>query len=139
MTDGDDFVLETTASPSSLDEVHDLFARLWAGADDVQLADRIAFETAVSEVAANIVEHAARYEAVAMRLVLRASHDRVEAHLEDLGYPYDAGAAAPAAVPGDPLAEHGRGLGIARALTDELMYERDGAVNRWFLLRRRHA
>jgi serine/threonine-protein kinase RsbW len=138
MTGGDDFVLETTASLSSLDEVHDLFARLWADADDVQLPDRIAFETAVSEVAANIIEHAARGEAVAMRLLLRAPDDRVEAHLEDLGYPYDADASSPLAAPDDPLAEHGRGLGIARALTDELMYERDGAVNRWFLLRRRH-
>ena len=135
MTAGD-FVLETTASPDSLDEVHALFARLWAAADDVQLRDRIAFETAVSEVAANIVEHAARGEAVAMRLVLRAPDDRVEANLEDLGYPYEAPAGRPPAA--DPMAEHGRGLMIARALTDELVYERDGGVNRWFLLRRRH-
>jgi serine/threonine-protein kinase RsbW len=129
-------VLETSASPASLDEVHALFARLWADADDVQPPDRIAFETAVSEVAANIIEHAARGQTVAMRLLLRAPEDRVEAHLEDVGYPYDA--AAPAG-DDDPLAEHGRGLVIARALTDELVYERDGAVNRWFLLRRRHS
>jgi serine/threonine-protein kinase RsbW len=137
MTTGDDFVLETTASPAGLDEVHALFAQLWADADDVQPPDRIAFETAVSEVAANIIEHAARGEAVAMRLLLRAPADRVEAHLEDLGYPYDAGAGIPPLDDGE-LAEHGRGLVIARALTDELVYERDGAVNRWFLLRRRH-
>lgn len=136
MTAVSEFVLETTASSASLDEVHALFAQLWADADDVQLPDRIAFETAVSEVAANIVEHAARGEAVAMRLVLRAPEDRVEAHLEDLGYPYEP-AASPLPAGADPLAEHGRGLIIARALTDELVYERDGAVNRWFLLRRR--
>lgn len=132
-----DFVLETTASPASLDEVHDLFARLWVDAPDVQRADRNAFETAVSEVAANIVEHAARGQDVAMRLLLRAPEDRVEAHLEDLGYPYEPAARLPAEEEGLP--EHGRGLVIARALTDELVYERDGAVNRWFLLRRRHA
>jgi serine/threonine-protein kinase RsbW len=139
MTGSGDFVLETTASPASLDEVHALFARLWAEAGDVKPPDRIAFETAVAEVAANIVEHAARGEAVAMRLLLRAPDDRVEAHLEDLGYPYDAGAGpAPAPTEDGELPEHGRGLVIARALTDELVYERDGGVNRWFLLRRRH-
>lgn len=137
MTAAGDFVLETTASPASLDEVHALFARLWDQAADVEPPDRIAFETAVSEVAANIVEHAARGRAIAMRLVLRAPDDRVEAHLEDLGYPYQPPALPPAAGD-DPMAEHGRGLMIARALTDELVYERDGAVNRWFLLRRRH-
>ena len=137
MTAGGDFVLETTTSATGLDEVHALFAQLWAEADDVQPADRIAFETAVAEVAANIIEHAARGDSVAMRLLLRAPADRVEAHLEDLGYAYDAGA-EPAPAEGGELAEHGRGLVIARALTDELTYERDGAVNRWFLLRRRH-
>jgi serine/threonine-protein kinase RsbW len=137
MTEAGDFVLETTASPASLDEIHDLFARLWADADDVTARDRIAFETAVCEVAANIVEHATRGEVVDMRLLLRAPADRVEAHLEDLGYAYDA-AALPDPADDDPLAETGRGMGIARALTDELVYERDGAVNRWFLLRRRH-
>ena len=137
MTGGGDFLLETTTSSAGLDEVHALFERLWAEADDVQPPDRIAFETAVSEVAANIIEHAGRGKAVAMRLLLRAPADRVEAHLEDLGYPYDAGAGPPPAED-DDLAERGRGLVIARALTDELVYERDGAVNRWFLLRRRH-
>lgn len=137
MIEPGEFMLETTASPDGLDQVHALFAELWAGASDVEPADRIAFETAVAEVAANIVEHAGRGEQVAMRLHLRAPEDRVEAHLEDLGYPYDGGPAAPAEV--DDLAEHGRGLVIARALTDELVYERDGAVNRWFLLRRRRS
>jgi serine/threonine-protein kinase RsbW len=132
---GVELVLDTTASPACLDEVHELFERLWTVAPDVAVTDRMAFETAVSEVAANIVEHAARGEAVALRLLLRAGAERVEAHLEDGGYPYEEDAAAP--VPGGDLSEHGRGLVIARALTDKLVYERDGAVNNWFLSRRR--
>jgi serine/threonine-protein kinase RsbW len=136
VTERGDFVLETTASPASLDEVHDLFVQLWQSASDVAASDRNAFETAVAEVAANIIEHASRGEDVSMRLLLRAPDDRVEAQLEDLGYPYDGEPSAPPTA--DDLPESGHGLLIARALTDELVYERDGRVNRWFLLRRRH-
>lgn len=132
-----EYVLETTASPACLDEVHALFGELWAATPDVQASDRDAFQTAVAEVAANIVQHASHGDEVALRLVLRAPADRVEAHLEDLGFPYEGDVASPGEAEIDPMAENGRGLFIARALTDELTYERDGSVNRWFLLRRR--
>jgi serine/threonine-protein kinase RsbW len=128
-------VLETVAVPSCLDEVHALFGDLWGDVPEVAPTDRIALETAVSEVAANIVEHAARGEKVPMRLVLRAGHESVEAHLEDRGYPFVEHEVVTTA--GDDLPEHGRGLVLARALTDALVYERDGGVNRWYLLRRR--
>jgi serine/threonine-protein kinase RsbW len=130
-----ELILDTTASPACLDEVHELFERLWAVVPDVATTDRMAFETAVAEVAANIVEHAARGEAVPLHLLLHAGADRVEAHLEDGGYPYDEGAGTP--IPAGDLPERGRGLVMARALTDQLVYERDGAVNHWFLSRRR--
>ena len=131
--------LETRAAPSCLDEVHALFEELWLDVPDVAATDRMAFQTAVAEVAANIVEHAAKGRDVSLRLVLEAGEEQVEAHLEDGGYPYDDAADAAEAGAGDELAEHGRGLVIARALTDELVYQRDGALNRWYLTRRRAA
>ncbi len=61
--------------------------------------------------------------------------DRVEARFTDTGRPTLVDLAA-AAMPGE-LAEDGRGLALARAAVDELSYERDGAVNRWRIVRRR--
>lgn len=134
-------VLEAVAVPAWLDEVHALFESLWDDAPDVVPADRMAFETAVSEVAANIVRHAGRGEAVSVRLMLRAGDDDVEARLEDGGYPFDENDAEAPAGSGttgaEDLAEGGRGLVLARALTDSLVYERHGRVNRWYLTRRR--
>jgi hypothetical protein len=52
--------------------VHDLLEELWSYAPDVGAADRIGFETAVAEVAANIVQHAAAVEEVDLNLALRA-------------------------------------------------------------------
>lgn len=144
-TDAQEHVLRVGARPESLDRVHELLAELWTD-DDLPAADRVQFETAVAEVAANIVEHAA--EGRDVTLVLRVSRwpDRVEARFEDDGAAADvdlAAATMPAA--GDPddldavlaLAEDGRGLALARAAVDELVYEREGSTNRWLLVRRR--
>jgi anti-sigma regulatory factor (Ser/Thr protein kinase) len=125
-------VLETVAAPEALDEVHILFARLWADVADVSPKDRMAFETAVAEVAANIIEHSARGEPVALRLALRVDPDVVAAELEDGGRGLDGGAFSTS-----PDDERGRGLMLASALTDELSYERDGSLNRWRLRRHR--
>jgi serine/threonine-protein kinase RsbW len=127
--------LNTTTSPECLDRVHELFQQFWTEIPDIASTDRMAFETAVAEVAANILEHAARGQAVALRVLLRADEEQVEAHLEDGGYPYDADSSEP--VTDDDLPEHGRGLLMARAITDTLVYERDGGVNHWFMSRRR--
>lgn len=118
--------LETSALPGSLDELHALLDEVWRDAPDTTDRDRMAFTTALAEVAANVVEHAARFEPVRLRLVVHVRPDRLEAHVEDRGHPYRA--SAPAA---DELAESGRGLAMARALVDEVLYERDGPVNRW--------
>ena len=78
-----------------------------------------AFQTAVAEVAANIVEHAARGEAVALRLVLRAPTTGSRPSSRTSGSRTRRAAVA-AGDDDDPLAESGRGLFMARALTDEL-------------------
>ncbi len=128
-------VLDAAAGPDALEHVHGLIASLWADAPDVAQADRIGFETAVIEIAANILEHACSGVRVDMRLEVDAHADRVEARFTDTGRPTLVDLAA-AAMPGE-LAEDGRGLALARAAVDELSYERDGAVNRWRIVRRR--
>jgi serine/threonine-protein kinase RsbW len=122
-----DFVLRTTASPASLDEVHELFARLWADAPEVPRADRTAFESAVAELAANIAN--TRREATTWRCSSCSEHPRTGSRLSwrTRGHPRRAESwRSTATVWSSP-----------GALTDELVYERDGGVNRWFLLRRR--
>jgi len=128
-------VLQARADPDCLSRVHDVLTALWADAPDVADTDRIAFETAVAEVAANIVQHAAAEGAVDFDLEVRAFPDRLEALFADNGLAADVDVAAPA-LP-DEMAESGRGIALAWAALDELSYQRDGAVNRWRLVRRR--
>jgi anti-sigma regulatory factor (Ser/Thr protein kinase) len=127
--------LRACAAPQCLERVHELLAALWADAPGVGAEDRIGFETAVAEVAANIVEHsgAGPDMRVGLNLQVRAYADRVEALFCDTGVEADVDIGS-AALP-DDMAESGRGLAIARAAVDEVVYERDGGVNRWRVTR----
>ena len=128
MRGGADHLLQATAGPGFLEPVHDLLARLWADEPGVDERDRIRFEIAVAEVAANIAEHGAGAARVSLRL--SSSPDRIQAVFEDDGAPVEARPEQPPA--GD--AERGRGLLLARAAVDRFSYERDGATNRWVLV-----
>lgn len=129
-------LLEATAEPAALNEVHRALAALWADVPDVTDIDRMSFETAVAEVAANVVNYCGG--PVAFTLELWAAADRLEARFTDAGTAALAdGVVEAAGLPDDELAEGGRGLALARATLDDLRYERDGAVNRWTLVRRR--
>ncbi|WP_052437035.1 ATP-binding protein [Georgenia sp. SUBG003] len=92
------------------------------------------FETAVIEVAGNVVEHGRPEGRVVYRFRLAVLPDRVVARLE-AGQEVDGDPGAPG-LP-DPLAEQGRGLALTRAVLDEFSYERLDGTNVWHLVRYR--
>lgn len=124
--------LEGRADPPSLERVHDLVDTLWLRVPGVVPADRYAFETAVIEVAGNIVEHGGAD--VRLRLWVVAYEDWLEAHFRDTGRAVEL---PDGSAPVDPLAETGRGIALARAAVDDVAYGRQGGTNRWDLRKRR--
>lgn len=129
--------LELPARMESVGPVHDLLGELWNNGIRVTAEERSQFETAVAEVAANIIEHAAAGRDVVMHLRLTLSPDWLEAVFTDTGVAADVDLNA-AEMP-EELAESGRGLALTRAVTDEVAYERIGERNRWRLTRRHSA
>ena len=123
--------LDGPADLPCLERVHDLVDELWARVPDVEPTDRYRFETAVIEVAGNIVEHGGAD--VRLELPLVAAADRVEAHSRDTGTAVDHEDAA-GRLP-EPMAEQGRGMALARAAVDA--NERSGTSNCWHVLQRR--
>jgi len=127
--------LTAPARPGSIEAVHDLIASLWTRQPQLSDLDRIRFEAAVIEVAANIVEHTtvALYGAleVTIELTLVAGPERITAQFRDDGNAADVDLSS-AGMP-DEMAENGRGLALARAMTDEVTYQRAGARNVWTL------
>lgn len=92
------------------------------------------FETALGEIGANVLTHGrpgGHHEDV--DYVLRFDGDSASAQFADRGPAVEEHLSRE--MP-DPLSESGRGLPMARALLDDLGYERVGDVNTWRLVKR---
>lgn len=116
---------------AALDRVHDALDRLWRSATDVGETDRIALETAVVEVAGNVVRHGA--PGPGRHLALTADARGLLAEVTQPGPPPPLD--LDAAMPGTDQ-ESGRGLALARLLVDLTCAERAGTTV-WTLARAR--
>lgn len=126
---------DVAATPVSLDEVQDRFATWWdgLGIDDARL--RFALETALAEVAANIVEHTTRADQETGRryaVRLEATDCALTAELTDNGLPVDIDLSA--VTMADVEQESGRGLALAIAALDRLEHRHEHGHNVWTLV-----
>ena len=131
-----DYVLEGPAVPESLDLVHDLLEQVGREHPDLEPGDLTMFETAVIEVAGNVVEHGRPPGHVSWTFRLSVLPDRLEGELSDSGEEYGGGTWG-TTMPSDLLQEDGRGLALATAVLDSLEYERAATANHWTMLRHR--
>lgn len=131
--------LRCTATTACLDAVQDALAALFADAPEVDGVDRMLFETALVEIVGNLVEHGrtAADQPVTIDMRVAVHPDRIEAVFVDDGEPPDRDPTAHAE-PVDELAESGRGLALAQAVT-EVAHAHRGDGNRWTVIRRRAA
>jgi serine/threonine-protein kinase RsbW len=130
-----EYVLEGLAVPESLNLLHDLLDRVSRDHPDVDSADLMLFETAVIEVAGNVVEHGHPPGKVSWAFRIEIRPDRLEAALSDSGEEYPGGTWG-TQMP-DPMHETGRGLALATAVLDSLTYERRDDANHWRMQRLR--
>jgi serine/threonine-protein kinase RsbW len=123
-----------TAPPGDLGVVHGLLASVWSDAPSVGARDRMSFETALLELAGNVLAHADGGTGLTCTVKIEVGPDILVALLEDDGRPGRVDLAD--RVMPDALAESGRGIPLIHALVDDLDYERDRGVNRWRIARR---
>lgn len=121
-------ILEGLAVPQGLKSLHRLVERAEDAYPDVDPEAFMMMETAVIEIAGNVVEHGLPPGQISWKVVLRVADDVLEGVLSDDGQEYagDLSAMMP-----DPLAESGRGIPLARAVLDELSYSREDGKNVW--------
>lgn len=127
--------LHVCVDPDCLRKVHSLLAAMWSTSTDISELDRMMFETAVMEIAANIVQHAPDKDPTKCNLILEVYPERLYAQFKDDGRMVVVNINA-AEMP-HALAESGRGLAIAKAAVDVLEYERHNGDNIWKLSRTR--
>lgn len=125
--------LDTVAGPGTLDEIATELERTWSVHAHVPLDVRVHVTIAVAEIAANIVEHAARPQPVRIQMEIWVHPDQVHVIFSDDGVPARVDVAA-AEMPA-PTVERGRGLALAKSVLDRLAYYRDN-LNRWTLISR---
>lgn len=126
-----DVTLRMNDPASLLDALHEAIHRFL---DQLRMppADewQILFELAVSEIAANIIEHV-RPRTIRFRVA--AQPRGVVAEFTDSGRGWLRQLRPAARV--ERGAERGRGLSLAWTAVDELAYERTGKTNRWRLMK----
>ena len=128
-----EYRVDTLAVPETLNLLHDLLDRVRDDHPDVESTDLMLFETAVIEIANNVVEHGRPPGTIRYSFVLDVDSDKLLGHLSDGGPPLE-GSERP--MP-DITSENGRGLALARVALDDLEYERVGDHNEWTMVRRR--
>lgn len=128
-----EYTLSGFAVPDQLEAVHELLARASADHPELPPMDVMLFETAIIEIANNVVEHGRPEGEVQWTFTIRVRDEEIEAELEDTGQPF-----APKTgetMPGDE-AEGGRGLPMAEMLLDKIEFSRDENKNHWRMVRR---
>lgn len=132
---GDHYELGGISVPRDMEQLHDLLEQASSEHPHVPPADVMMFETAVMEVANNVVEHGRPAGQVRWQFSLRVLPDALTARLSDSGEEYPGWHAD--GVPDMPgeMAESGRGLALASAVLDELDYQREDGVNVWVMRR----
>lgn len=127
--------LQVPVGLSCLDEVQDFLASVWEQNPGVAELDKMLFEIAVVEIVGNIVEHGSTEGANTVELRVWVRPSELEGYVRDRGDEVTIDITA-AAMP-DEWSEHGRGVPMALAAVDRLVYERLGDLNCWRLTRHR--
>ena len=134
MTEPSVHTLQMSFPPDDVDTVHHLLENVWSDAPGISLRDRMSFETALIELASNVIQYANAGTGVSCRVSVETQDDQISASL------CDSGKAADVELDGRPMpdgmAESGRGIPLIQALVDELTYSRDDDVNHWEITRR---
>jgi serine/threonine-protein kinase RsbW len=127
----DSGVLDTTTGSATLDQIGTMLEDMWSVHDHVPSSVRTQVSIAVGEIGANIIEHAAQHRPVRLRMEVLVSPEEVRVAFLDDGPPAQVNLAS-ATMP-DPMAECGRGLPLAHAVLDRLIYHRN-KFNHWILV-----
>lgn len=129
--------LESLAVPESLEDLHVLLEQVGREHPEVAPADLMMFETAVVEIAGNVIEHGRPEGRVSFIFELAVLPDRLECLLTDTS-------ARPVpdlddrTMPQSDEDEDGRGIALAQMALDRIDLEHVDGVNRWTLVRNRH-
>jgi serine/threonine-protein kinase RsbW len=123
--------LVLNSPPDDLDTVQDFIQQVWSDSPEVDNMDKLKFETALVELAANIIQHANGGRGVEGNLSLTIDEVVIRCRITD------ASGASNVALENrqmpEEMAESGRGIAFIQRLVDTLHYERRNGQNMWMI------
>jgi len=137
-SEGSRYSVQGQAAPECFDELHALLERVSENHPEVGREDLDMLETAVIEIAGNVVEHGRPPGQVSYSFFLEVTDTALESVLIESGTEVPPDLDEPRPAP-DDMSETGRGLLLAGAVLDELRYERRDGQNTWTMVRGRRS
>lgn len=128
------FTRTLKSPPDDVGLVHELLNTVWEKVPDTSKRDRFSFETALVELASNVIEHADDGDGVTYTITIKIHADEVEAEVVDSGKQADV-ELEDHSMP-DAHAESGRGIPLIMALVDHFSYDRTDGLNIWNIRRK---
>lgn len=130
-----DFVLVLDSPTDDINTVHNFIENVWESNPELDAMDRLRFETALIELAANVIQHGGKGGSIVATVSLSIDDDVIRGQIVDQS---EAGAVELGLreMP-DEYAESGRGIAFIQRLVDVLHYERNGGDNLWMIEKRR--
>jgi len=125
---------ELSVPPDDVDAVHDFLKTVWDTSPTISMRDQFSFETAIIELASNVILHAAGNSPISCNISVETFPDHIEATMTDSGERLDL--ALDDFVMPDDLSETGRGIPLIRGLVDEFTFENHGERNLWRISRK---
>lgn len=129
-----ELVRQLTSPPDTVEDVHDVLDGLWAAEPTVSSDDRMRFETAIVELAANVIQHGDTGDGVSWELSIACDPSALTARLADSAAPANLD---PERTMPDELAEDGRGLAFVRLLVDSASFSPSASGNEWRITKNR--
>lgn len=130
-----DFALVLDSPTDDINTVHNFIENVWESNPEVDAMDRLRFETALIELAANVIQHGGKGGQLVAKLTITVDDDVVRGQITDQSEP-GAVELGLREMP-DEYAESGRGIAFIQRLVDVLHYERRDDENLWMIEKRR--
>lgn len=121
--------------PDTVDDAHDFLETVWAQRPDIAAGERMAIETALSELVTNVIRHNPQ-RAVLCEVTVTVEPGLLVLRTADTGAPL---AGVPDLTMPDAHAEHGRGLALIELVADGLEYRQEDSRNIWLVRKLRAA
>ena len=126
-------VLETSVGPATLADIDAALERTWSAYPHVPQSIRMHMGIATAEIGANIIEHAVANRPICLMMDVAVMPDRMRVEFTDDGDQVPVPVDLSSVQMPEAMAERGRGLALAQAVLEELIYRRTH-LNHWTLV-----